>query len=500
MRRIALALLPIAVLAACAGHEKLGDRAAATGDWKTAEAQYGEALRNDPGSAEKRAKWQQARQQALAGAVAASRACQISQDWECAFGEADYLVRMEPGTAEYAALRAEAGRNVALLRLRRAEDAAQRRDHRAAFELLAQARAASNDPAVQAEASRVALGLVKGAVQDAQALRAEQQYPQAIDLLTLAATVDGGVRATLSQVRGEYDRWLDVQCEAAAQQGDALLRERRFAEAQARYEAALQFKKSSRAEPLARYARALVQAEAAVQRRDWPVATRAYDEAVATGMDGNGGYAAAQLERVRIRPYAIRLRSVLVKPIRPDGAPWVGGRSRGFERVVGFLANAALDQRSSAIIAGLDIYDALPHENRPNLFATLTLADGRQFVTPAQKAIRARFESTVVVVTNALDDRPVSIRVAHQDIAGVVEVGAVTFRMTDLLNGGEVGLSDRAVVELKLSAEASPLQDGASQGFAPVTLAPQPPVGGPPRNGTAPAQPAPRPDPYAPRR
>ncbi|HEX9307632.1 MAG TPA: hypothetical protein VF894_09085 [Anaeromyxobacter sp.] len=95
-------------------------------------------------------------------------------------------------------------------------------------------------------------------------------------------------------------------------------------------------------------------------------------------------------------------------------------------------------------------------------------------MTPAQKAIRARFDSTVVVATNAYDDRPLSLRVAHQDIAGVVEVGVVTFRLTELLSGGEVGLSDRAVVELKVSAEASPHEDGASQGFAPVTLAAQP--------------------------
>jgi hypothetical protein len=489
MRRIALALLPIAVLAACASNEKLGDRAAATGDWKSAEAQYGAALQKDPNNPEKRAKWQQARQAALAGAVAANRACQVAQDWECAFGEADYLARLEPGSAEYAALRADAGRNVAYLRLRRASEASQRRDHRAAFDLLAQARAATNDPAAQAEASRLSASLVQGAVQDAMTFRGQQQYPQAVDLLTLAASVDGGVRPTLDQVRGEYDRWLDAQYEAAAQEGDGLLRERRFAEAQARYEAALQLKKGGRAEPLARYARGLAHGDAAVQRRDWPAATRAYQEAVQSGMDGRGGYAATQLDRVRIRPYAIRLRSVLVKPIRPDGAPWAGGRSRGYDRVVGLLANAALDRGGSGIVAGLDLYDALPHDNRPNVIATLTLPDGRQFVTPAQKAIRARFESSVVVATNAFDDRPISIRIAHQDAGGTFEIGAVTVRLTDLLDGGEVGLSDRAVVQVKLAAEVSPLQDGATQGFAPLTLPPQPapaPAPAPPRTSPPP--------------
>ena len=482
MRRIilALALLTVGSLAACAGHEKLGDRAAAVGDWKSAEAQYAEALRNEPGNPEKRAKWQQARQQALQGAVAAARACQVSQDWECVFAESDYAARLEPGSTEYAAMRADAGKNAGLLRLRRATEAAARRDHRAAFDLLAKGRAASNDPGIALEASRITPGIVSGAVQDAMQLRAQQQFPQAIELLTLAAGVDGGVRPTLDQVRGEYERWIDAQYEAAAQQGDALLRERRFAEAQGQYEAALKFRKGGRAEPLARYCRGIAQGDAALQRRDWPGATRAYDEAVKSGMD-SGGYATAQLERVRIRPFAIRLRSVLVKPVRPDGAPWAGGRSRGFDRLVGMLASAALDAQADRGRAALDVYDVLPHENRPNLFATMTLPDGRQFVTPVQKAIRARFESIVVVDTNYFDDRPISIRIAHAAEAGPVEVGAVTVRIGDLLNGGEVGLKDRAVVEMKVVAEASPLKDGASEGFAPVVAAVQPASGPPPR-------------------
>ena len=60
MRRIALALLPIAILAACASAQKTADQAAATGDWKTAEANYAAVLRDDPSNAEKRARWRPA--------------------------------------------------------------------------------------------------------------------------------------------------------------------------------------------------------------------------------------------------------------------------------------------------------------------------------------------------------------------------------------------------------------------------------------------------------
>jgi tetratricopeptide (TPR) repeat protein len=477
MRRVLALVLPLALLAACAGAEKRGDRAAAVGDWKSAERQYAEALRKDPNDAEKRAKHQQARAQALQAAAAAQAACVAARDWECAFAEADYVVRLEPGDAGWATARAEAARNVGSLRLRQAADASARGDHGAAFDLHARGRDVSNDPGVAAEAARVAPVVVGGAVGEAGRLRAAQRYPQAIELLTLAAGLDGRVRPQLDAVRAEYDRWLDAQYEGEAQQGDALLRERRFSEAQARYEAAQRFRKGGRAEPLGRYARALAAGERAVARRDWPGATAAYEEAVRTGVDASR-LAAVELERVRVRPYAIRVRTVLVKPVRPDGAPWAGGRSRGFDRMVGLLASAAFDRAGAGARGALDVYDALPHENRPSLVASLVLPDGREFATPARKAIRARLESSVVVDANAYDDRPVSVRVFHDDPRGRVEVGAVTFRLMDVV-AGELDLADRAVLELRVVAEPSPLRDGESQGF--VAVAP------PPRPGRGPA-------------
>ena len=468
MRRIALSLVLIALLAACASAQKVGDQAAATGDWKTAEANYAQVLRDDPNDAGKRARWQDARQQALQASLGRCRACQVSQDWECAFDEAEYLVRMEPGSIEYATLRSETGRQAAHARLRLAAEAAQRGDHQAAFELLAQARAASNDAGVQAEAARLQPTVVSGAVKHAMQLRSQQRYPEALELLAAAAALDGAVRPTLEQVRGERDRWVEARYEAQAGQGDALLREGRFAEAAQAYDAAVALRRGGRAEPLARYARDLRAGDAAVQRRDWPAATRAYDDALRTGMDGTDGYAWRQLDRVQVRTWAIRVRSALVRPIQPDGRPWAGGAGAGYQRLVGLLANAAMDGQGRRTVTGIDLYDALPHENRPTLVATMTLPDGRQFSTAPQTALRARFESFVVVATNALDDRPLSIRITHADAQGPVEVGAVTLRMADLLNGGDLVLSDRSIVELRLSAERSSQADGSVQGFAPV--------------------------------
>jgi hypothetical protein len=310
--------------------------------------------------------------------------------------------------------------------------------------------------------------VVAAAVRRAQQLRAQQQYPPALELLSAAAALDAGVRPALDQVRAERDRWVEARYEAQAGQGDALLRERRFGEAAQAYEAALAIRKGGRAEPLARYARALQHGDAAVARHDWPAASRAYDEAVRTGMDGTGGPARAQLDRVQVRTWAVRVRSALVRPIQPDGSPWAGHAGPGYQRLVGLLANAAMDGTGRRTVAGMDLYDALPHENRPTLVATMTLPDGRQFSTPPQTALRARFESFVVVATNALDDRPLSIRITHADAQGTAEVGAVTIRMGDLLNGGDLVLADRSVVELRLAAERSGQRDGSVQGFAPV--------------------------------
>lgn len=469
MRRSSL-LAVAALLLACASAEKLGDRAAAVGDWKSAERQYAEALQKEPGNAEKKAKWQQARQNALQGAVAAARACQASRDWECVYAESDYAARLDAGSTEIATMRADAARNVAQQRLRGAQEASGRRDHRTAFDLYRRAQEVTNDAGVQAEAARLGPALVRAAVEDAQRQRAAQQFPAAIELLTLAVNVDGRVRPTLDATRGEYDRWLDQQYEREAQQGDALLRERRFADAQARYEAALKHKHGGRAEPLLRYARALSQGEQAVQRRDWAKATAAYDEAVKTGADAHG-FAATELERVSIRPYAIRVRTVLVKPFRPDGSPWAGGRSREFDRLVGKLAVAAMDGARRGGPAAAEVYDALPQENRPELFASMTLPDGREFATEPQRTLRARLDSIVVLNTNAYDDRQVTVRILSADRTGASEVGAVSFRFMDAL-AGELRFSDRSVVELRVAAEPSALRDGQAQGFTRVTTAP----------------------------
>jgi hypothetical protein len=138
------------------------------------------------------------------------------------------------------------------------------------------------------------------------------------------------------------------------------------------------------------------------------------------------------------------------------------------------LANAAMDARAGGPGGGFDAYEALPRENRPNLSVVVTLPDGRQVTTPPQKTLRARYDSIVVFSTNAVDDWPIAVRVVHLDERGPMEIGTVRVRVGDLISGGELRVSDRAIVELKLVAERSNLPDGALQGFGPVPPPPRP--------------------------
>ncbi|BDG05369.1 hypothetical protein [Anaeromyxobacter oryzae] len=466
-RRILPALAAaLLVLGACVAHEKAGDRAAASGDWKTAERAYAEALRSDPDKKDLQEKYQQARAAAVVESTRRSQACAASRDWECALAESDYVLQLDPGAAAMAAVRRDAGREVGYLRARRAGDAAAQGDTRTALVLLDQARQATDDPGVGAEVRRRQPGVVAAAVDQAERLRAERQYEQAIDLLGLAAQADPGQRARLDGVRAEYERFKDAEAERYTQEGEARLAQRRFAEAKASFDAALRLRPNGRAQPLARYAAQLTAADAAVQRRDFAAAEKALADALRTGP--RDGIAARELERVRVRPYAIRLRSVLVRPTRPDGWPWAGGRGRELERVVARLASFEGPAATSGL--ALDLARRIPPENQPELVVTVTLPDGRALRTPPRRGVYALLDGSFVVLSNGYDDRRISLHVAQQLGGGArpLDVGLVSFRLGDVVSTTGIAGAGQSVVELRLETDPADAAEGAFAGLAPI--------------------------------
>jgi tetratricopeptide (TPR) repeat protein len=466
-RRLLPALVAVLLtLGACAAHEKTGDRAAATGDWKTAERAYAEALRGDPDKKELQDKYRQARTAALGDATRRAEACTAGLDWECAFAEADYALRLDPGAVPMAALRSGAGRELGYARVRRAGDAAASGDVRSALALLQQAAAVTDDAGVAAELRRVSPPVVGSAVERAERLRAERQYEQAIDLLGLAAAVDPAQRGRLDALRAEHERFQDAEAERYAQEGEARLAARRFSEAKVSFEAATRLRPASRAAPLARYAGHLAAAETAIGRRDFAAAERALAEALRVGVAD--GIAAAELDRVRVRPYAIRLRSVLVRATRPDGWPWAGARGRELDRVVARLASFDGAARTTGL--AVDLARRVPPENQPELVVTVSLPDGRTLRTPPRRGVYALLDGSVVVLSNAYDDRTLALHVAHQLGGGArpMDVGLVSFRLGDVVAARGVAGAGQSVVELRLEADPADAPEGTTTGLAPL--------------------------------
>jgi tetratricopeptide (TPR) repeat protein len=433
-RRLALLLtLTFTFTVACAGAEKIGDRAAATGDWRTAERQYAAAVQKDPQSPELRAKWQQARAEALAGAFRKAQGCGAAQDWECAYAESSYAMSLDDARADVVAFQRDAALQAAHLRVRRAAEATERADFRNAYAFLASAQQVSADPGVAARARAVEPRLVRGSVAEAERLRASRDYPAALELLGLAAGLDGTVRPRLAAVRAENEAWLDAEHARLVADGDALVDAGRFADAQAAYTGALRFRKLPRTEALASWAAGLAAGDAATQARDWPRAEHAFADAARLGVDRNG-VAATMLERVRVRPYVVAVRGLRVRPTWGDVKRLFTSRLR----------------------------------DQPHLGLEIDLPDGRRIATGTRRTLDLVLDARFVVESNHYDDRPVTFRAIHDDGRRRHELGVVTIPLADLVARPDAAFRDDVIAELRVRADATDQPEGAFSGAAPV--------------------------------
>ncbi|HTT70818.1 MAG TPA: hypothetical protein VMG32_06305 [Anaeromyxobacteraceae bacterium] len=434
MRRVAFAAV-LLLLAGCAAHEKAGDRAGAVGDWKTAEREYARALQSDPDQKDLQAKYQEARTHALAESRRAAQACAVGQDWECALSESQYALGLDPGDATMAALRRDAGREAGRQRLSHAREALARGESARAMELIEAARTATQDPAVEAAARSLVPSAVAAAAHEADRYRAARQYPQAIDLLSRATRLDPGVGPHLEAVKAEYESFKDAEAERLAQEGDRFLAARQLSEARARYDEAVAIRPMSRARELSRYTSLLQEGDAAVARRDFGGAERAYRTALDSGLDR--GFARDGLDRVVVHRFAVRLRTVRVRGGGPPG----------------------------------------------DLFVTVSLPDGRRLLTPPQRGNFARLEASFVVAANSYDERVVSAhvfrRVAHA-ADPPFDLGSGSFRLADLLARRSLALRDGVVDELTIDALPTTMAEGSIMGFELFSAAAAPPSA-PPR-------------------
>ncbi|HEX8697359.1 MAG TPA: hypothetical protein VF815_00850 [Myxococcaceae bacterium] len=451
------------VLAACVAHEKAGDQAASLGDWKTAYQAYSAALAKEPESPVLKEKFNNAKSQAITDAYKKAQACAAGGDWGCALGEAEFALELDGTNPEIAAFRADAAKNLALARLSQARQEAEQGKFRFSLELIEKARALSQDPAVLQGIDEARPGLAAMADAAAEDLRQRKAYPQAVEALTVAVTVDPSKRGKLDALQAEYDAWRAAEYERLAQEGDQALARRDWGAAEQLYASALQMRPGGRAEPLARYAGGLNMGEAAMARRDFAAATAGYRQAASSGQDRDG-YAAQQLELVEVRPYVVRIRSVLARPLRPNGQPWVGRMSPFVSRLFAMFSGDYMDSRSGR--ASRRIIDAamsIPPENRPTLSVHVTLPDGLRLSTPSQNGLYVGYDAEFTVATNAYDERRLTLNVVHWNGHSFEDVGVVEFPLGEVVRRREANLSRHSVAALQLSID--PVQGGHYDGM-----------------------------------
>jgi hypothetical protein len=445
-------LVVLCTLAGCVAHEKIGDQAAVVGDWKTALEQYQQALINDPNSPVLRQKFQQAQREAVASAVRRSQGCATALDWQCALEEADYALAIDGGNQEAAAMRATAARSLARDQVQQARALAGQGQVLAALKTLQKATALSSDAEVAQEAAKAQVEAVTRGDTEVERLRRNKDYPEAVAMLEAMAAVDPSRRPKLDALLAEQARFQEAEYERLAKEGDAALAARRWSEARTKYEGALQMKAGGRAEPLARYAGGMEQAEAALARRDFNAAAAGFRQAVESGQDRNN-YAAVQLQRVLPRPYTLRIRSVLARPLRPDGRPWAGRANPWLTTMLAGMRIVLGPDSDSLARTVIEAAERVPMENRPTLSVIATLPDGTRLTTPARTGLYVAYDSDFVVLTNAFDERRLDLRVLHASGPTPEDVGVVQVALKDLVSNGSFSVGEQSVAALQLTAD-----------------------------------------------
>jgi hypothetical protein len=435
--------------AACISHEKNGDSAAAVGEWKTAVLAYREALMSDPHSPQLKGKYQNAVREAQVELIRKAQACAKTQNWFCVVAETDDALKLDPANTEVLAMREDAGRSLARVMLQRAKEHAAEKRFPDALGQVKRAAATTNDAQVQQEVAQTRAEVVAGGDAEAERLRQAKAYPEALALLRLLAGVDGSRQARIQAIEAEQAQYVEVESERLAREGDAALAARRWTEARTKYEAALSLKAGGRAEPLARYAGGLEQAEQALARSDFAAAEAGYRQAVESGLDRDGA-AAQQLERVAVRPYFVRIRTLLTAPLRPGGQPWAGTAGPWLRRMMVLEA-------SGGVQAFIEAASRLPPRNRPSLSVIAALPEGDLLMTPPAEGAHVSYSSSFVVMTNHYDARKVGFRVVHGEEDETPEdVGVVSVPLGELVSRQLLTLRGGSVVALDVVAEPAP--------------------------------------------
>jgi tetratricopeptide (TPR) repeat protein len=291
----------VALLVACAAHEKAGDSAAAVGDWKRALSEYRTAVQKSPGDAKLRQKYDNAKSQATATSTRKAQACAAQGNWDCALGEADFAISVDDSAAAtLGALRADAARNVALAKVSSARGAIARNDLDYALTSLRTASNLSSAPDVTQAVRAASVEWAASAASSADQLRQSRRFPEALSLLSSAAEYDPSLRARVVALQSEYEQFKVAEHNRLVAEGNAALAAKRWSDAAASFQAAQQMKADARAAAAEKYAGSMSAGDIAVSKSDWRVAQQSFRAALDSGQD-KSGVAARAVEAVTVR-------------------------------------------------------------------------------------------------------------------------------------------------------------------------------------------------------
>jgi hypothetical protein len=205
-------------------------------------------------------------------------------------------------------------------------------------------------------------------------------------------------------------------------------------------------------------------------RRDFVAAAEGYRRAVDSGLDRDG-MAASRLAQVEIRPYALRIESVLLRLTRPDGRPWVGPPSPIFGRMLEKSVDLASGSNDAARRLLIRAAERIPPQNRPSVSVIVTLPDGERLMTPMRSGLYAVFDDPeLVIATNHFDERKLVFHVVSQAAGSALEeLGVVEVALGELVQRGESELSRQSIAALELAAgPARDRVEGMFSGLRPV--------------------------------
>ena len=269
----------------------------------------------------------------------------------------------------------------------------------------------------------------------------------------------GQVQAVAQAIDQEYARLLGA--------GDQFLARHDWRGCLQPYQQAMDLRPGPPAAGRVEYAQVVAEGDTQTAAKNWKGAADAYRKAASWREDASDHYAATQLDRVELKPWKFRFHNVVLRPVQPDGTPWVGPPSVALQNAMRYLMNG--DQVNWHAVA------QIPPANIPTLQLELAMPDGKRLRTAPHQGIAPEFNADLVIETNAFEDRIPTLKVQLVGPGGAItDIESFPISIKEIIAGRNRAFG-RSVLATDITATVSHgLNDVTSITWMPVADAPPP--------------------------